>query len=130
MQKHTNPQISTALQYGQEEMLLKTNTRFVDYWENCQRWTKQLTSHVATSFRSFVSLFCIGSLIQTFYVIKSLPIKNKLMTLHPILTSMTNHCKIETISRTKNRISDFHKITSSGTYVLFFLNSKYLMKGI
>lgn len=42
------------------------------------------------------------------------------MTLHPILTPMTNQCKIETISRIKNKISNFHKITSSGTSTLFF----------
>lgn len=47
-------------------------------------------------------------------------IKNKLMTLHLILTPMTNQCKIETTSRTKNRISNFHKITSSGISILFF----------
>lgn len=47
-------------------------------------------------------------------------IKNKLMTRHVILTPMTNQCKIETISRTKNRISNFHKITFSGISIFFF----------
>lgn len=46
------------------------------------------------------------------------------MTLHLILTPMTNHCKIETISRTKNRICDFHKITSSGILFFFFFKLK------
>lgn len=48
------------------------------------------------------------------------------MTLHPILTPMTNQCKIETISRTKNKISNFHKITSSGTSTLFFFKLEVL----
>lgn len=56
-------------------------------------------------------------------------IKNQLITLHLILTPMTNQCKIESISRTKNRISNFHKITSSGISIFFF-NLKYLMKGV
>lgn len=54
-------------------------------------------------------------------------ITNELMPLRLILTPMTNQCKIQAISRTKNRICNFNIITSSGNF--FFLNLKYLMKG-